>query len=307
MTQFADSVRPSVPSPEPEPETQVKGGERSFKANDSGWSPQSVRSRPRRIGSRMVAQVRRQLSPRDLALISFVAAHRWATSKQLQRLFFFDGTPLSNARRTRACLMRLSELDVLVRPDRRIGRSSGSEHFCYALGSVGLAISQPDSSRRRTWTPSVAFMDHALDVTELHVRLTEAHRAGSVELIEFQPEPHCWRDFAAAFGRVTLKPDAFVRIGHGQFEDLWFVEVDRGTESEAALTKKFRVYRQYHASGKEQHASGVFPRVLWLAPTLKRLTQLIDVAAKQPADSWRLFGERLFDEAIDHLSQERPS
>lgn len=304
-----DSRRPSLPSPEPDIETQVRGDEQAVKANDSQWSPLPVVTPPRRISGKAVGGIRSKLLPRDLALISFLAEVRWATSKQVQRLFFADGSPLSNARRAQACLLRLTELGVLVRPDRRIGRSSGSDHYCYALSAAGLTLIQDPASsgRRRIWTPSATFIDHSLDVTELYVRLHEAHRGGRLELIEFQSEPKCWRDFAAPIGRMTLKPDAYVRIGQGEFEDLWFIEVDRGTESVPALLRKFRVYRQYHGSGKEQHHNQVFPRVLWLAPNLKRLTQLIDAVSEQPADAWKLFGVRLFDEAIDHLSQERPA
>lgn len=303
-----DSGRPSGRVNESAPEAPVRRRKGSNSDNDCRWSPPAVNSRPRRLGRRQIEALRRQLSARELSLISTLVQLRWATGHQLQRLFASNGTPLSNVRRGRALLLRLTEFGVVQRLDRRIGGvRAGSGGFIYCPTSTGAAVAAGPEGLRRTWTASEAFIDHTLAVTELYVQATEAHRAGTLELLEFQLEPDCWRDFSAPIGRVIYKPDAFLRIGHGDFEDLWFVEVDRGTESRTALLRKFRVTRQYAASGREQHRHGVFPRVLWLVPSVKRLRQLLDVAGQQPPDSWNLFGVRLFDEAIGHLAQERPS
>ena len=43
--------------------------------------------------------------------------------------------------------------------------------------------------------PGLAFVRHTLAVTELYVRLREAERAGTLELLEFEPEPECWRSY----------------------------------------------------------------------------------------------------------------
>jgi hypothetical protein len=75
-------------------------------------------------------------------------------------------------------------------------------------------------------------------------------------------------------GLGQLKPDAFVRVGVGDWEHLAFVELDRGTEGSSALQRKAEAYQAYWRSGHEQQQAGVFPRVVWLAATARRQEQL---------------------------------
>jgi hypothetical protein len=255
-----------------------------------------------------------ELSERDHEIVGTVAKLRLVTMRHLQRLHFAGGTPASNTRLTNRVLTRLTNLEVLQRLERRIGGvRKGSSSFLYALGPAGqylLGIEAPDRRRRPT-EPGFLFIRHTLDIAELFVRLTEAYRAKRVELIEFEAEPDCWRPFYGPHGaRVLLKPDAFVRSAHigSDVEELRFVEVDRDTHSVTALENKFRMYRQHWASGREQlRWSDTYPRVLWLAPNLKRLRQLIDVAAAQPEQSWKLFQIRLYDEALAVFAPEESS
>ena len=110
-------------------------------------------------------------------------------------------------------------------------------------------------------------------------------------MLSFDAEPACWRAFSGiGGGRTWLKPDAFVRFAAGEFEHLAFVEVDRATQSAAAVGRKLTVYRRYFQTGREQERwDGVFPQVLVLTPTERRRAALVDVAAAQPPASWPLF------------------
>lgn len=250
-----------------------------------------------------MGEVAAGLSVRDLQVVSSVAKFKLMTTKHIERLYFVDGTPSSNERRSRLALNRLTKLRVLHRLERRVGGvRSGSSGQVYTLDVVGqfvANVAEPSGRKRRPFEPGWPYVAHTLKVSELFVRLTEAAREGRFELVEFEPEPTSWRSFfGPGGGRVSLKPDAFVRAAKGEFEELRFVEVDLATESSTALIRKFRTYRQYWVSGKEQiRWDGVFPRVLWLAPSIPRLRMLVDVAGRQPAESWQLFGMRLFDEA----------
>jgi hypothetical protein len=123
-------------------------------------------------------------------------------------------------------------------------------------------------------------------------------------LLTWTSEPTCWRSFTGRGGtRLVLKPDAFVRVGLDSFEDAWFLEVDCATESSTALARKFDLYRQYWSCGQEQARLGVFPRVLWLVPNQTRREQLIEVAARQPAEAWKLFTVRLFAELVETVRE----
>jgi len=263
-------------------------------------------SRRAYVTSARVAQLEAHLSERDLAIVTTLDRVRLATGAQLQRLHFTDGTTASQLRRSEMALSRLVGRRVLARLDRRVGGvRSGSAGYVYALDAAGQRLASvcgPAGGRRlrRPWTPGAAFVDHALAVTELYVGLREAERAGSLELVAFDAEPLCWRTFTGLGGaRVVLKPDAFVRIGLGEFEDCYFVEVDRATHSAPAIARKLTVYRRYFQTGREQARCGVFPKVLLLVPTEKRRAALVEVAAAQPATTWPLFQIARHDEALE--------
>lgn len=254
-----------------------------------------------RLTPKRLSQIVASLGNRDLAIVATVAKLRLVTSLHLQRLHFTAGASASNARQARRSFQRLTDLRVLTRLERRIGGvRAGSSGHIYRLDVAGQHITQMQGRRRRPGEPGLPFVQHTLTIAELYVRLHEAARRGGVELIEYETEPDCWRPFFGAGGaRLRLKPDAFVRIGRGEFEDLWFVEVDGATHGTTALATKFRTYRQYWATEREQAKwGGVFPKVLWLVPSVTRLRQLLDVAAAQPPESWELFTVRLFDEAL---------
>lgn len=252
---------------------------------------------------RAVAELAQNLQPRDHEIVRSLLTTRVATQRQLQRLHFVSGTPLSNARQCRRTLERLTELRVTARLDRRIGGArGGSSGFVYSLDVAGQRLSALASSgngrrRIRPWTPSQAFLAHALAVTELRVRLVELEREGRLELLEFAGEPAAWRYFfGRGGGRLALKPDAYVRIGRAGYEFFYFVEVDRGTSSKDSLRRKLDLYRQYWVSGREQARHGVFPLVLYLVPDEARKAILVDVVASQPTDAWELFQVGLLDD-----------
>jgi hypothetical protein len=88
-------------------------------------------------------------------------------------------------------------------------------------------------------------------------------------------EPENWRVYSGVGGVLTrLKPDLFVVLASGEYEDHWFLEVDLSTESPAVVIRKCRQYIAYRNTGHEQHNFGVFPFVVWLVPDTKRQESL---------------------------------
>jgi Replication-relaxation len=244
------------------------------------------------------ARLRQRLSERDLAVLDSLHRLRLATSRQLQRLHVFEGSALTQARRTRAMLQRLCELRVVVRLGRTIGGvQPGSTAHVYGLSGLGLAVlevSGPYGKRRRTvWETKPYFLHHVLAVAELCVRLTELARTGTAELLTFDGEPACWRRTGDDGVPRTLKPDSFVRLGVGEYERSAFVEVDLATESLPTVERKCLSYISYWRSGTEQQAHGVFPVVLWLTSTEARLQKLQEVITRLAADARHLFAVML--------------
>jgi hypothetical protein len=247
-----------------------------------------------------------QLMERDLDVLKHVSDLRFVSGPQLARLCFADSDDLdANSRTARRALLRLVRLGALERLPRPVGGvHSGSAGFVYHLGLGGqrLAVDrgwQPERRRRRSLVPGTLFVRHALQVSELHTLLVEADRSRRIELLELNGEPACWRSYGGLAGqRQMLKPDSFVRLGVGAYEDSYFIEVDRGTEGSRALMRQLRLYLAYHLSGAEQQGRGVFPRVLWLAPDERRVEVIADSVQQLRAADRELFQVALFSQAL---------
>jgi hypothetical protein len=247
------------------------------------------------------------LGASERTVIEAVATLRLATHAQLTALLASPASDASaSATRTmRRVLARLTALGVLARLERRIGgRRAGSAGYVYYLGPVGqrlVAYWQGRGLTRGRFRPEPGgrYVRHRLAVSEFYVQTRLAANAGALDLLRFQAEPDCWRRSVDGFGGQTmLKPDAYVRLGLGAYEDSFFVEVDLGSESRIVIARKLRAYLDYFCSGVEQAAHGVFPRVLVLTNTAERQTALVKVCARLPADAWALFTVTTLDQAL---------
>jgi hypothetical protein len=270
-------------------------------AEDSS-SPRLVR-----VSTSRLAEIAGQLTEIDRAVMELVADLRLASGAQLERAFWWQGSPEARGRRARRALKRLTNWRVLDRLPRSIGGvRAGSAGFIYSLGPAGARLlAASDKPTRRLGTPGARHVDHTLAVAELVVRLREAERAGRLELLAADAEPACWRNYGGPLGgRLILKPDLFVRAGAGAFEDRWFVEVDRATEAAATITGKGRQYLAHFRSGAEQRAQGIYPRVLWSVPDKARAEVVAEALAGLSAPVVGLFVVCCHDDAVDRLAEE---
>jgi hypothetical protein len=256
-----------------------------------------------------VAGLMDRLSARDLAILKSVSSLRFVSGAQLTRLHFASsGDSASHARSARRALGRLAELDCLARLPRRVGGvRAGSSGFVYHLGPLGQRLAvlrgwQPERRARRSHVPGSAFLGHSLAVAELHTLLIEGDSLGRFELLELAAEPACWRSYGGIGGQRILKPDSYVRVGVGEYEDSYFIEVDMGTEGSQTLDRKLREYVAYSGSGQEQTRRGVFPRVLWLAPDETRVETIERCIRRLPSASRELFAVARQSDAADVVS-----
>jgi hypothetical protein len=265
---------------------------------------------PRYLTAAAMKDLRGQLTEYDYALIKCVSDLRYVTGSQLTRQHFaVSPDAVVNARASRRALLRLVRLNVLERLARRVGGArAGSAGFVYRLAPAGqrLAVErgwQSEGRRRRSQVPGTLFVDHALKVAELHTLLTEADRSRIIELLELVAEPACWRSYGGVGGQqCTLKPDSYVRLGAGAYEDSYFIEVDMGTEGSRALQRKLKDYLDCEASGIEQAARGVFPKTLWLVPHAERASAIGECIERLPRSSQELFAVELFSESVQIMS-----
>jgi hypothetical protein len=243
-----------------------------------------------RISGQHLNHIEQELTDLDRDVLLLVQALKLVTGNQLRRRFWPGDE--SAARAGRRALARLTKWRVLDRADgRRGGVRAGSEGYIYVVGPSGhrLLAGLGFHGRRRS-LPGERHLAHTLAISEAVVQLHEAEATGALELIEVQTEPTCWRPFVGMMGaRVVLKPDAFVRIGAGQVaEDAWFLEMDMATEGPSALAAKFKRYAQHFRSGEEQRRAGVYPRVMWATPDVRRAGVLNNALERLDAETKRL-------------------
>lgn len=250
---------------------------------------------PRATPARL-AEIQACLSERDLAVLEAVAKLRVVCTRQVERLHFTTGSPLSRGRAARRALAALAEDGLVVRLERQIGGvRAGSSGYLWSLGSTGQHLLDRRGpaggrQRRRPWTPSLSFLAHRLAITELYVELVEGSRAGRGELVRYDSEPDSWRSITGPTGgHLRLKPDAFAVLGLGDFEDAWFIEVDLATESPMALQRKCRTYITHYRTGREQAAWGVYPLVVFVVPHLARASVVRRVTTSFPKAEHAIF------------------
>lgn len=251
------------------------------------------------------------LPERERQLLRDVHGLGLMSHAQLAALLILESnvSEASAARAARRTLKRLTDLGLLARLTRRVGGlRAGSSGFVYYLGPAGQRLVAYWAGRglvrgRYRPEPGGRYVRHRLAVSQLYVDVRLAAQHGELDLLDFQGEPDCWRSHLDGLGgERLLKPDVYLRLGVGAYEERCFVEVDLGTESRPVIARKLRAYLDYFHAGSEQAASGVFPRVVLLVNGEERREALVEVCGRIPAESWQLFTVGRLDHALRYLS-----
>jgi hypothetical protein len=263
----------------------------------------------KRLSATGLVELAENTGQRERAIIETAGWLRLVSGRQMERLFFATTTePASRARLTRRTLARLVERGLLGRLERRIGGvragAAGAIYFVTTRGQRLVAYWQGRGlvRPRSRYEPTAMFARHTVAIAESYVRLVEADRAGTVELLAFEAEPACWQSYVGAGGgRQWVKPDGYVRLGSGEFETRSWLEIDCGTEGRGALARKCAAYVACYRAGVGE----VFPQVVWITATTKRAELLAEVCGSLPAEAWKLFVVTTPDRMLDVLSGAR--
>jgi hypothetical protein len=233
-----------------------------------------------------------ELSDRQSAVLNDLRRVRLLSGRQLERLHF-AGLATANARGSarRRTLGSLVASGLVTTLPRRIGgERAGSAGLVYALDARGQRLLDAgeaghDGQRvRRPWPIGWPFVLHSLAVAELYVRLRELEARDSIRLLHFAAEPACWYRSRQSL----LKPDAWSVYETADWEEHWWLEVDRATESLPTLERKLRQYLAFTTSG-DAGPLGVTPRVLLTVPTAARLRAAQRVVDNLPSPADKLF------------------
>jgi hypothetical protein len=252
----------------------------------------------------------RLLSERDVAVLDVIAEHRFLTTHQVQA-FVFAGhaSPLTAARICRRVLRRLEDFGLLTRPVRRVGGlQAGSRSSVWMLAPMGQRLRSLRAglgATGRVREPGEGFVRHYLAVAEVHLMLRQADRSGLFELLDVQIEPESWRRYHALDGGTdVLKPDLFAVAAGSEYESHLFIEVDRATESLPTVLRQCRLYETYRRTGIEQENTGVFPRVLWVAPDARRAQKIAEAVLGARGLDNDLFRVATMDDVLTIVSRD---
>ncbi len=260
-----------------------------------------------RLSRRRLEELRNSLSERDLSVLAALRSVRVLTGLQLERLLFAEIVATARGRIRRRVLGRLAQFRLVETLARRVGGvRAGSAGLVYALTAAGqrlLDLLGEDEGvlvrrRRAAYTPSSLFLAHMLAVSEVYVGLSElAANDQDWDLAEFAVEADArWQ----TEGTEILRPDALVVLATEEVEDVWWLEVDRGTESLPRLRTMLERYLGFAGSG-DAGPRGVVPRVVISVMSDERLVQLRGLVKRLPSPAGELFVTCRDEDAVDVL------
>ena len=262
-----------------------------------------------------------QLTTQDIQILYFLNQARYTTTSQLARLFYSDSDkPETAIRRANFTAQRLLKAGLVSHLKRRIGGvRKGSASYVWQITFQGLKLLKGQDETivlryKNHYEPSQHHVEHTLAVTEIFIKTMETVRnSKKLSLEAFSFEPNSWRSYQKLSGLgMTLKPDAYLELVSQEYEDHYFIELDRSTESLARIVNTCKKYIEYYRSGVEQRQHGVFPFVLWIVPDDKRKPAISKAIQTELYNFWELFTVITLDDyqnyikgGIDELEKSR--
>ena len=208
------------------------------------------------------------LTDRDIEILRAVNRYRYLRTGQIKRLVFPENTTEQSARRRLKYLFHNGYLGRVM-PFVRVGE--GSSETAYYVDKAGRDILQQAGEEIAAYATGGQvkhqFLDHALDISEfrVHLELALADHP-TVEMHRFTADFEVKTHTANAIGKRRYKlfdevahpvtkesyvvyPDALIVLkGKGsleQYQRLYFVEIDRGTEGLNVIKDKIIGYSLY--------------------------------------------------------------
>lgn len=231
------------------------------------------------------------LTERDISIIEDVYLHRYLTTSQIEilRANSSDSSLRFNSRsRLNQRLKRLYHHKYLNRAFPPT--LHGSEEPFYYLDKNSTTILNPKYGevkyRKTSAFPDFEYLKHLSYINDFRISLLIASEEQKVQILSFLYD---WQlkdkkrystdcSLSGNCKKLKLVPDAEVVLRDEIGRLLFFLEVDKATESSKVILKKYREYSYYWRSGRFQKDYGLKEgasfRVLFLAATLPRLTLL---------------------------------
>lgn len=257
-----------------------------------------------RITKNQLYRLSARLGETETDCIKHIFMVKYATTNQLQRLYFNqNASRLSNIRACNRMTARLKKYGLIDHLERRIGggKGKGSGATIWSITAAGYALIRLDdlelkATRKRLYEPNILFLEHSLGIGELYVTLKEMEQKNRLELIQVDFESKCWRTYSENNVSRFLKPDLYVHLHINEWEQFFWFEVDNNTENPKRIITKAKQYIKYVNSGVIQREIGVVPFVVWIVPNIKRREQLLRHIHNELPNAEMLFRVIILDE-----------
>lgn len=217
------------------------------------------------------------LSPRDHALLDYLAEVRYATTEQLARLCFAYTTdpPRQAARRLR----QLWEIHVLDRvPGAMLLAYGLRQQLVYSLGAAGVLLIFGDEKVR--YQRGTHLLAHNVLLSEAIVAAARVAPIAGWEIF-FHGERKVQAAFQIESGRwVRMRPDGLLRLQRrsDMLELSFWVEMDVATEIDAYV-QKLTQYEQYYKSNAWRETYKTCPSIVVIvAATGDKLAERVERA-----------------------------
>lgn len=232
------------------------------------------------------------LTERDREILRAVARYRYLRTGQVCRLLFAPTSSMQMARR-RLRLLASDSCRYLRRVECLVRTEGMPQESAYYLAPAGISYltdlgdTPPEYALERQGRVRHRFLEHALALSEFRLLLELAlRRLPFLTLRRFVPDFEVKEHLKATGGKERFKlyyafpsgpprrrvvyPDAMIVLAVGDDKEgqqrLFFVEIDRGTESHGVICDKVFAYERYLEAGIFRKF-GAFPRFRVLLQT----------------------------------------
>ena len=207
------------------------------------------------------------LTERDIQVIYALNDYRYLNTSQIHRLLFSTNKTMQSARRR---LSYLFHAKYIGRATSYAQPGNGSSDLIYFLDSNGNRLLKgmniKISSSKKTKKVKHLFMQHALELSEFRIKLTQgADQLSNLYIEKFIPDfqlksnilkisgMHRYLLFRQITHPITQKkyvvyPDAAIVLNSHDIRRLFFLEIDRGTEGLTYIKDKLIGYNLYFKS-----------------------------------------------------------
>ena len=209
------------------------------------------------------------LTDRDIEILRAVNRCRYLRTSQIKRIVFPQNTTLQSTRRRLKYLFHNKFLGRIT-PFIQIGQGEGET--AYYLDKAGGELLKEYGDELYSYSQQnqvrTQFLNHALDLSEFRINMETALKSHPIiELYRFTCDFELKEYTLKAMGRKIYKlydevihpinrqrhvvyPDALIILkGKGEYDEfqkVYFLEIDRGTESLSVIRDKVIGYNIYH-------------------------------------------------------------